>query len=159
MRLSFMRALPIALAVLAMVPGLSSAQSPPPAVPATTPHAAARPQLFLPGLMGMIVALDPESGMLGLPTPEQAAALSRSAVLTRSEEEMLSRSTEGLRETRLADGTVLLDLQGRFQEFSVARIGADGKITFECLSDVASVRQALRGTLAPAPQPAVLEDR
>ncbi len=132
-----------------------------------TTRTAARPQPFLPGMMGMVVAIDPETGMLGLPTPEQAAALARTATLSRAEEEMLSRSSVGLREFRLADGTVGLDLGGRFQEFSVAHIGPNGRVTFDCSSDLASVLRLLKhgpAAIAPAApaapaQPVTLEDR
>ncbi len=128
-----------------------------PTVPALRPApwkppvaSSARPQFFLPGTAGMIVALDPESGAFGLPAARQAD------VLLRAEENMLSRSTEGLQAQYLPDGTVMLDLQGRFQEFSMARLGADGRIVFDCLSDVNAVRTTLR---APLPRPAVWEDR
>lgn len=126
------------------VPALRPAPWKPPGV------SPSRPQPFLPGMAGMIVALDPETGAIGLPTARQAEALMR------SEENMLSRSTEGLQAQYLPDGTVMLDLQGRFQEFSVARIGADGRVTFECLSSADAVRSVLR---TPLPRPAVWEDR
>lgn len=147
-----------------LVAAAVSASACDPAQPVASPslRTVARPQPFLLGMMGMIVAIDPETGMLGLPTAEQSAALSRAATLSRAEEEMLSRSFVGLREFRLADGTVGLDLGGRFQEFSVARIGADGRVTFDCLSDPTAVRRALVAPVplvAPAPAPVVLEDR
>ena len=126
------------------VPALRPAPWKPPGV---TPS---RPQPFLPGMAGMIVVLDPETGAIGMPSARQADALMR------TEENMLSRSTEGLTAQYLPDGTVFLDLQGRFQEFSVARIGEDGRVIFECLSNADAVRQALR---APLPRPAVWEDR
>jgi hypothetical protein len=51
---------------------------------------------------------------------------------------------------RHADGSVSVDLQGRFQEFAVARMGPDGKPLYRCLDDSASVRRAL-GQPVPAP--------
>ena len=73
----------------------------------------------------------------------------------RTEENMLTRSTEGCRRVP-ADGTVMLDLQGRFGEFSVARIGADGRVTFE--GALERRRRAFRAAHAAA-APAVWEDR
>lgn len=138
----------------------AAAQAAAPAAPVATcaPH---RPQPFLPGLMGMVVAIDPETGLLAMPTPEQLASLDRTATLSRAEEEMLSRSSAGLREFRLADGTVGLDLGGRFQEFSVARLGPNGRVVFDCASDLDAVRRMLATpvSVTPTPQPAVLEDR
>lgn len=147
----------VRFAALALFVALAANASADPTVPALRPApwkppgaARSRPQPFLPGMAGMIVALDPETGALGMPSARQADAL------LRSEENMLSRSTEGLQAQYLPDGSVMLDLQGRFQEFSVARIGADGRVTFECLSSADAVRSALR---APLPRPAVWEDR
>ncbi|MBI5170611.1 MAG: hypothetical protein HZA61_14070 [Candidatus Eisenbacteria bacterium] len=144
------------LAAVALLTAIATTAFADPTVPALRPApwkppvTASRPQPFLPGVAGMIVALDPESGEMGLPTARQAEALMR------SEENMLSRSTEGLQVQYLPSGAVMLDLQGRFQEFSVARIGADGRIVFDCLSDLNAVRSTLR---APLPRPAVWEDR
>lgn len=162
MRSTSLRVWLLAGFLLAIAALPASACDPAPPVANPTLRTVARPQPFLLGMMGMIVAIDPETGMLGLPTAEQSAALARTATLSRAEEEMLSRSSVGLREFRLADGTVGLDLGGRFQEFSVARIGADGRVTFDCLSDLAAVRRALAAPaplVAPAPAPVVLEDR
>lgn len=44
----------------------------------------------------------------------------------------LSRSTEGLVFTRAPGGPISVDLQGRFQNVTVARIGADGEIEMTC---------------------------
>ncbi len=147
----------VTLVAVALLVATASSALAAPGYPALRPApwkppgvAPSRPQPFLPGMAGMIVALDPESGAIGMPSARQADAL------LRSEENMLSRSTEGLTAQYLPDGTVFLDLQGRFQEFSVARIGADGRVIFECLSNADAVRSALR---APLPRPAVWEDR
>lgn len=158
----------VRLAAVALFVAIATSAFADPTVPASHPAPAkppgmapSRPQPFLPGVMGMVVALDPESGLFGMPTPEQLATLGRTATLSRAEEEMISRSSAGLREFRLADGTVGLDLAGRFQEFSVARIGADGRVVFDCASDLDAVRRMLATPVSvqPTPQPAVLEDR
>jgi hypothetical protein len=60
----------------------------------------------------------------------------------------LSRSTEGLVTTRAPDGHVSVDLQGRFQSVSVARIGADGEIEVACTQ----THESLAAFLAAHPQ-------
>jgi hypothetical protein len=72
------------------------------------------------------------------------------------EQAMISRSADGLFEVFHRDGSVTMDLQGRFQEFAFVRIGADGKPVFSCMDEYASVREALFE--APKSPPA-LEDR
>lgn len=53
----------------------------------------------------------------------------------------LSTSSEGLTEVTHPDGTVTVDLEGRFQNFSVAKVNPDGTITTECVSDAKEVDQ------------------
>ena len=55
----------------------------------------------------------------------------------------LSRSTEGLVFQRAPDGTISVDLQGRFQNVSVARIDADGEIRTGCVSSHESLAEFL----------------
>lgn len=50
--------------------------------------------------------------------------------------QMVNTSSEGLREEVLADGTVMVDLKGRFQSAMVVSIGADGKLQSNCYSSV-----------------------
>lgn len=55
----------------------------------------------------------------------------------------LSRSGEGLVLERSASGAVSVDLQGRFQNVSVARIDADGEIRMGCVASHASLAEFL----------------
>lgn len=55
----------------------------------------------------------------------------------------LSRSSEGLVFQRGPDGTISVDLQGRFQNVSVARIDADGEIRTGCVASHASLAEFL----------------
>lgn len=48
--------------------------------------------------------------------------------------QMINTSSEGLVQETLADGTVVVDLEGRFQSAMVATINADGKAVGHCLS-------------------------
>lgn len=102
-----------------------------------------------PARAGMVIAYDPETGRLGPPTVEQLLALNP------RERNAVSRSLAGLIQVHHPDGSVSVDLQGRFQEFAVARIGPDGKPVLTCVEDSASVRRAL----SPAPAVPALEER
>src|SRR5262245_33369554 len=57
-----------------------------------------------PGAAGMIVGVDPETGRLGMPTPEQRLRLAE------KEQAALSHSSVGLVEVHRPDGPVLIDL-------------------------------------------------
>jgi hypothetical protein len=63
--------------------------------------------------------------------------------LSALEQAMISRSADGLFEVFHRDGSATIDLQGRFQEFSFVRIGADGRLIFSCMDEYADVREAL----------------
>ena len=91
----------------------------------------------LAGTGGRIVALDPETGQLGAPSPEQLRALRAASGIA-----SMGRTEEGLAETRLTDGTVILDLGGRFQENVLARLDGNGRLTYRCVHDDARHRAA-----------------
>lgn len=59
----------------------------------------------------------------------------------------LSRSTEGLEAIRRPDGAVMIDLQGRFQSISAARINDDGEVEVGC----AEIHDSLADFLAAHP--------
>ena len=46
---------------------------------------------------------------------------------------MLNKSTDGLVPVKHEDGSTSIDLQGRFQNVTVARVNADGTITQSCV--------------------------
>jgi len=98
------------------------------------------------GVAGMVVARDPETGELGLPSPEQMRAIGR------HQAEIMRNTPEGFTEIRKADGSVGVLLNGKIQSYSIARVGPDGKPTTQCLTaDSDSAALAV-----PAPR---LEDR
>jgi hypothetical protein len=110
--------------------------------------AATQPLPFAPGSAGMIVTIDPETGRLAAPTPAVLAQLLGTRDLT------LNHSTEGLVERRMPDGSYMLDLQGRFREYYLVRIDADGGLHPSCLNE----SDAILKTLLTPPAPAA-EDR
>lgn len=48
---------------------------------------------------------------------------------------MLNKSNDGLVEVQHADGSVSTDLQGRFQNVTVARVNEDGTLTQSCIDN------------------------
>ncbi len=125
--------------VVAALPALPALPAPP--VVATTPVVATPAAIarvpakakalpgIVPGSAGLLIALDPETGEVGMPSPEQVAAMGL------SEEGMVSHEGDGLTVVQHANGMRSVDLQGRFQEFVVARKTADGKVVVGCVDN------------------------
>lgn len=84
---------------------------------------------FAPAQGGMMVAIDPETGQFSMPTPEQRAELFGDVNM---EENYRS---DDLVQVKGPGRTWGMDLRGRFLEFSMARVGADGKVQFDCTTD------------------------
>lgn len=101
-----------------------------------SPPAAARPA-------GMLVAIDPETGALVAPTPEQRARLIGDVAIT-------GNPAAGLLEERAADGTVTLHLDERFAQYSVVRAGAAGAPTHQCVDGREAADAAVRAPGVPA---------
>lgn len=103
------------------------------------------------GAAGMIIAIDPETGAI---VPPSAAQVLR---LTSAERTGLQRSSAGLTQVRLPNGTVMVDLQGRFMEYSVLRLDLQGRPRAACMDDERALLQWLTSS-EPAPTP-VLEEK
>ncbi len=108
---------------------------------------------------GVIVTIDPATGKLKRPTPEEARQLAAGF------EEMVSQSAEGLVVVHHFNGMMSVNLEDRFQNVSVARVNPDGSIALGCVSDPQSAEAFLQGgpaeghardaaAKAPAPRPA-----
>jgi hypothetical protein len=95
---------------------------------------------MMPGQSAMRATIDPETGVLGVAT---GAGL----VLDGEIQESLRRDTDGLDRVVHPDGSVSVNLQGRFQSASVARIGEDGTVVI-CAEDADHVGAA-PGSPAP----------
>lgn len=78
---------------------------------------------------GRDVQVDPQTGEIKPLTPQEAQQLADGL------KTMLNRSTEGLVEEHRPDGSVSMDLQGRFQNVAVAKINADGTTTQSCIDN------------------------
>ena len=89
---------------------------------------------------GQTVAIDRQTGKLRPPTPEEARKLAEGL------KNFLSRSDQGLTIVTHPNGAQSVDLQGRFQTATLAKINRDGSTSEKC---VTSMREA-RAFLAPA---------
>lgn len=49
--------------------------------------------------------------------------------------ELVNQSSEGLKQVQHADGSVSMDLQGRFQSVALAKRTADGGVTQSCVDN------------------------
>lgn len=76
---------------------------------------------------GQDVQVDPQTGQVRSLTPEQARRLAEGL------KRMLNKSSDGLVQEQHADGSVSMDLQGRFQNVAVARVESDGTVTQSCI--------------------------
>ncbi|HEY6807069.1 MAG TPA: hypothetical protein VI306_26055 [Pyrinomonadaceae bacterium] len=78
---------------------------------------------------GRDVQVDPQTGQIKPLTPEEAKQLADGL------KTMLNKSTEGLEQVKNADGSVSMDLQGRFQNVAVARVNEDGTVEESCIDE------------------------
>jgi hypothetical protein len=109
---------------------------------------AAKPAAAAPTAAGMVVAVDPETGALRMPTPAEMQALYATP------DDALNESGDGLVVEHHANGSVSMNLQGRFASYSVVRMGADGKLIYGCGTSQAG---AMAETFAPKPASGVAE--
>jgi hypothetical protein len=70
-----------------------------------------------------------ETGQIKALTPEEARKLAAGF------KQMVNQSTDGLVQVRHADGSVSMDLEGRFQNVAVARVNKDGSVTQSCVDN------------------------
>ena len=90
------------------------------------------------GQMAGRVFINPATGKLGgPPSGVQAPGLSIAT------QKKLSRSGNGLRTRQLPDGTVLVDLQGRFQNLSAVTLDKDGEAHLTCSHSADHIEKAM----------------
>ena len=104
-------------------------------------------------IAGLQVAVDPSTGRLIAPTPEQRAKLAAALA------QMIDHRTEGLEVRRRPNGTRLVDLRGRFQSVEVATLGTDGAVHLQCIDrpDVHESPRKRESVPSAAPEPATEE--
>lgn len=101
------------------------ANKPAPIVPNSTQHSAGK--YVTVKVAGREVQVDPQTGQIKPLTPEEAKKMAEGLKV------ILNRSTEGLVQVHHPDGSVSMDLQGRFQNVAVARVESDGTLTQSCI--------------------------
>jgi len=125
-----------AICLLAVVGVWSAVSSRAPAAPAAQPETAANAQATGSTAAGMRVAIQPESGDLVPPSPEQAAELDALAGVPKA---------SGPPQVEiLPNGTLLVHTNGNCESYSVARIGAGGRIETHCAQDADAARRFLQ---------------
>ena len=75
------------------------------------------------------VPLNPQTGQVRPLTQEEAQRLADGI------KQLANQSTDGLQSVRHADGSVSMDLQGRFQNIAVAKLDEDGKVIQPCIDN------------------------
>ena len=78
---------------------------------------------------GQDVQVDSQTGKMKPLTPEEGQKLAAGL------KEMVNQSTEGLVQVKHPDGSVSMDLKGRFQNVAVARVNQDGSVTQSCVDN------------------------
>jgi len=93
----------------------------------------------------MRVYRDPQTGRLG---PPPAGVVPPG--LTISEQQMLSRSEQGLKSRTLPSGGVAIDLQGRYRNMSMATIVSGEQATVSCVITPGEAMAILQADQQPA---------
>ncbi len=109
------------------------------AIPAVAEEPEDAKDLPVPSQGGMTAHIDPETGEL-IPPPDDYVP---ERIVDEGMRAMLSQSVEGLEFVTMPDGSVQVDLQGRFQHFNVARVGDDGQVTGLCSSQLQQLESFL----------------
>ena len=78
---------------------------------------------------GQDVHVNSQTGEIQPLTPQEATKLAEGL------KPMLNQSTEGLVQVQHPDGSVSVDLQGRFQDVTVARVNKDGTVSQSCVNN------------------------
>jgi hypothetical protein len=78
---------------------------------------------------GQDVQVDGQTGQIKPLTQEEAQKLAAGLG------QLVNQSTEGLEQVHHEDGSVSMDLKGRFQNVTVARINQDGTVTESCVDN------------------------
>jgi hypothetical protein len=78
---------------------------------------------------GQDIQVDTQTGDIKPLTPQEAQQLANGLA------PMLDNSTDGLVQVHHADGSVSMDLQGRFQNVAVVKVNTDGTIEQGCVDN------------------------
>jgi len=98
----------------------------------------------IPGEAALRARINPETGRV------EVSTIPAAAVLDPETANALRRDTEGLKQTIHPSGAVSVNLQGRFQNVSVARLHGDGKLVI-CSEDAEQVEGIAQGRPVATP--------
>lgn len=126
-------------------------------VSAAPPESAAvskqQPNFITVKVGGRDVQVNPQTGQIKQLTPQEAQQLAGGL------KGMFNKTTEGLAVAREADGSLSMDLEGRFQNVTVARTNEDGSVEQSCVDNPEAAAKFFRidpkllGVESPANQP------
>jgi uncharacterized iron-regulated membrane protein len=88
---------------------------------------------------GATVSVDPATGRLVPPTPEQQAALTAALM------NMVKRDTSAVQVTEMPDGTLMATLADDFEEVAMATRDAKGNLRLHCVNDAEQAKRVLEG--------------
>jgi hypothetical protein len=103
---------------------------------------------------GRDVQVDPQTGQIKPLSPQEAQQLAEQL------KGMFNKSTDGLEAVRERDGSISMDLKGRFQNVTVARTNEDGSVETSCVDNPEAAAKFFRidpklvGVQSPSTQPA-----
>lgn len=103
------------------------------------------------GGAGLRAFIDPQTGQLRQPTPEELAALALEA------REEFARAVDSLEAVVHPDGTVSVDLKGLFMQSVIAVQNPDGSVSIRCVPNLETA-VPLAAPASPKPAP-VLEEK
>jgi hypothetical protein len=138
MRLSVPRVALVLLLLSLTVPAFAQSSDQP------TVAAAEESSDTIVSIAGVRVAVDPVTGRLRPPTPEEARQLAAGIAA------MVNDSSDGLVEVAHPDGGFQVDLQERFMNVYIAYVAAEGDLRMDCISSssgVDAVAAAVSGTV------------
>jgi hypothetical protein len=121
--------------------------------PAESATRKAQPNFITVKVGGRDVQVDPQTGQIKPLTPQEAQQLADGL------KGMFNKSTEGLVAVREPDGSLSMDLKGRFQNVTVARMNDDGTLSQSCVDNPEAAAKFFRidpqllGVQIPAIQP------
>ena len=98
---------------------------------------------------GQQVAIDAKTGKVRPPTREEVQTLLEGM------KNSVNQSTEGLQVKRAPNGALFVDLDGRFDNVALAKVGPDGKVLSECINSVKNAEKFLLSTEIPKKTPPV----
>ncbi|MEP6568587.1 MAG: hypothetical protein ABJC10_02345 [Acidobacteriota bacterium] len=78
---------------------------------------------------GKSAPLDPQTGQVRPLTQEEAQRLAASI------KQLVNQSTDGLQTVHHPDGSISIDLQGRFQNLAVAKLDENGQVVQSCVDN------------------------